>query len=143
MSKHPLTRLEFFFFGGLVVLLLGIAVAGWKASEDSPLLRNEKRQQDIERILDSLYQYAVDHRSLFPQGITSGAQEICQFDALDCTGLVDLSDLAPYIAEAHLLIDPFALDNRSTEYRIQKMEDGKVRVSAPNAEMGEEIFVER
>ena len=139
----PVTRLELL-IGFFILLFFGtIAVIGWNMNAQTPEDRNNQRQKDTERILDALYQYAVDHREQFPVMFLEEPQEICRTDSTDCADLLDLSDVVMYLPTSHLPIDPFATEERSTEYRAQKMPNGAIRISAPNAEMGEEIFAER
>jgi len=137
------TRLELL-IGFFILLFFGtIAAIGWNMSAQTPEDRNNQRRQDTERILDALYQYAVNHREQFPVMFLEEPQEICRTERTDCTGLLDFSDLTIYLPDNRLAIDPFATDERSTEYRVQKMSNGAIRISAPNAEMGEEIFAQR
>lgn len=102
--------------------------------------RNSQRKGDINTILSAVYQYSVDNKGEFPQTITNKKTEICMTGG-DCTGLVDLSILTEEEYLEMIPFDPLHHNENGTGYKIMKLEEGSVRITAPNAERGETIKV--
>lgn len=132
-TQHGLTLLELLLVLGIMAVLTAVTILALRPSEELAALRDAKRQQDIEIILQAVLQYAVDHDGELPEGISKVPREICRSFVEDCGGLTDLSLLFPLYLE-RLPIDPRSEDTRSTGYSIASDPDGRVEVSAPLTE---------
>ncbi|MBU1911743.1 S-layer homology domain-containing protein, partial [Patescibacteria group bacterium] len=77
-----------------------------KVSQDSPFncdnvtqqsdpaaKRDAQRRSDVNTILSSIYQWAIDHQGAIPTGITSVSTEICVNSQSSCVGKVRLDEL--------------------------------------------------
>ncbi|MCF6276513.1 MAG: type II secretion system GspH family protein [Candidatus Magasanikbacteria bacterium] len=108
--------------------------------------RNAERSVEIHTILNAIHQYRVDNNGNLPTTITQTQTEICKTNALDCTGLIDLSILTTneeYLVDIPL--DPSGVcDPNGVCYEIKKSgNSGRITVIAPDAEAGETISVKR
>jgi type IV pilus assembly protein PilA len=103
--------------------------------------RNAQRRSDVNSILNAVYQYAIDHNGNFPAGIPSTSSPICKMRT-SCAG-VNLDVLG----EAYLVDIPSdpSQPKGSTDsgYRIVKDMNGRITISAPQAELGATISVTR
>lgn len=90
-------------------------------------------------ILLAVRRYTSEHGAPpaeLPEGTAYEALEICRFDVADCTGLVDLSALKPYLTI--MPVDPLMQPtSRGTGFTIYTV-DGVANVAAP---LGEGAFI--
>ncbi len=101
--------------------------------------RNETRWQDVERILNAVAAYAADKGRLPSEIPTDGNMEICpSWDF--CYGGANLEVLADGYLNT-VPMDPLLKDR--TGYLISQQADGSVTVTAPLAELKEQIYVTR
>ena len=113
----------------------------------SAVKNNEKRQSDVNTILNAVNQYTVDHWDDLRLGISTVASEICKTNARSCIGLADLRELTKnklYLIQ--LPFDPICpktCKENGTGYTIQISANARITVSAPHAELGEIIQVTR
>ena len=101
--------------------------------------RNAQRTTDVRTILQGLHQYATDHRGHYPACITSQSQNICVTE--DCTG-VHLGCSLHQIVGAYLVaipIDPSGPTGNDSNYNVQMEIDGRITVTAPEAERDKNI----
>lgn len=111
---------------------------------DRLVQRNEQRRKDVLTIANAIFQYSYrgDSRDIPPTIPLLAAGEICRFEAKSCKGLISLKRfLQPYIAT--LPSDPLAPQGNGTRYFIQKDWRGRYTVSAPDAEEGWLIRVQK
>jgi hypothetical protein len=103
--------------------------------------RNAQRRGDVNTILNAVYQYAIDNNGTIPSTIPTGEpQEICDTRA-PMQPCVDLSVLeGAYLVQVPK--DPQA-EAGETGYLISRSAQGRITVSAPNAEGSSEISVTR
>jgi hypothetical protein len=102
-------------------------------------LRNEQRKKDLTNIGNALYRFKKKNGFIAPKVLpTYEAQEICRFDAKDCTGLLDLKEiLTPYLEQKTMPVDPSApKDGNSTRYTVYKDYKNRVFLKALDAEDG-------
>jgi hypothetical protein len=112
-------------------------------TSDPKAARDSQRRADINTILNSIYQFALDHQGRIPDGIGNTAREICQTGVEDCEGRADLSPLeATYLKR--IPTDPLTpAESNGTGYTVRQDTEGRVTVSAPKAEAGTAISVTR
>ncbi len=112
--------------------------------------RNAQRQSDVNTILNAVYQYMIDNNGNMPGTITTTSQEVCATSYNEKTGTsssvtngscVDL-ELLTGMYLVTVPGDPQAPEGR-THYRIKKDKNGRITVTAPDAEGGVTISVTR
>ncbi|HAR99510.1 MAG: hypothetical protein UR95_C0004G0028 [Parcubacteria group bacterium GW2011_GWC1_36_108] len=120
------------------VLITILAAVVFAINPEKKLLerRNSQRRSDVANILNSVYQYSIDHSGELPESITTQPTVICKSNALSCDGLVDISEITD--DEKYLLskvpVDPKEKNANSSGYQIHKLTNGRISVSAPLAE---------
>ncbi|MDD5463852.1 MAG: hypothetical protein PHP62_01785 [Candidatus Moranbacteria bacterium] len=123
------------FLAGLVIVL-GVVIVAINPAKKMLEMRNSQRRSDVVNILNSVYQYSIDHSGELPESITTQPTVICKSNALSCDGLVDISEITD--DEKYLLskvpVDPKEKDANSSGYQILKHSNGRISVSAPLAE---------
>lgn len=97
--------------------------------------RDAQRLEDVQTILNAVYQYSIENQGVLPDTITTVPTEICRSGVnVDCETdqLVNLNMLTGSSLLA-LPADPKSATKTSTHYTIVKT-DQRVTVSAPGAE---------
>lgn len=124
-------------------ILAGIVILAINPSKQLADARNAQRRVDVNTILNATYQYAIDNNGSIGVGSTV-ATEICKTGG-SCASLVDLSFLT--LNEKYIVsipIDPNGTCNANGVcYKFYKSLNGRITISAPNAENGATISVTR
>ncbi|KKQ38971.1 MAG: hypothetical protein US57_C0026G0007 [Candidatus Moranbacteria bacterium GW2011_GWC2_37_73] len=109
------------------VLITILAAVVFAINPEKKLLerRNSQRRSDVANILNSVYQYSIDHSGELPESITTQPTVICKSNALSCDGKYLLSKVP---------VDPKEKNANSSGYQIHKLTNGRISVSAPLAE---------
>jgi type IV pilus assembly protein PilA len=142
---------------GVLAILASIVIVAINPTKQLADARNAQRQADINTILNAVYQYEIDNDGQFPSShaatLSSIPIEICNTgkqveitatSPVDCSGLIDLSELVNN--EVYLVAmpaDPQAANSVSTGYTISKEYDGTLTIAAENAENGTSLAVNR
>jgi prepilin-type N-terminal cleavage/methylation domain-containing protein len=138
------TLLEILLVVAAIAILAGIVIVAINPGKQLGDTRNAQRQSNVNTILNAVYQYAVDNSGTLPAGITTTATEICKTGGT-CAGLADLSTLT--LNEKYLTSLPNdpngACDVNGICYEISKSVNGRITVTAPNAEQGATVSVTR
>ena len=141
--KKGFSLLEALLIVAIVAIIIVIIILIANPSKQLAEARNAQRRSDINTILNAVYQYSIDNKSNFPQTITTESTEICKTGSSNCTSLVDLTVLTTN--ETYLVAIPGdpgdACSANGVCYKIRKTQDGKITVTAPNAELGAQISV--
>ncbi len=121
-----------------ITILAGIVIVAINPGKQFMEVRNTQRVSDVNKILAAINHYMVDNDGVFPEELEEEELEICQTNASDCDGLLDLSVLTNN--ERYLVtipIDPQkASDENGTGYTARVTENGRVVVSSFYAEGG-------
>jgi type IV pilus assembly protein PilA len=142
------TLLEILLVVAAITILAGIVILAINPNKQLADTRNSQRWMDVNTILNAVYQYSIDNNGNLPTSITAANAGICKSGvaAATCTtdGLVNLSVLTT--SEKYLVsipVDPSGSTTNSTNYNIQTTPGGRIIVSAPGAESGATISVQR
>lgn len=138
------TLLEILLVVAAIAILAGIVILAINPGKQLADTRNAQRRQDVNTILNAVYQYSLDNNGEIPSTITTTQTEVCVTGAAACTGLVDLSVLTnngTYLVA--IPTDPTGASTSGAGYEILQDANGRVTVAAPDAEQGETISVTR
>lgn len=138
------TLLEILLVVAAIAILAGIVIVAINPGKQLADTRNVQRRSDVTQILNGVYQYAIDNDGSLPAAVTTTVTEICQTDAASCTGLADLSvltDDGEYLVS--IPTDPTGSSTNGAGYQVSEDVNGRVTVSAPDAEQGATISVTR
>jgi len=147
MKNKGFTLIEILVVIGIIAILAAVAIVAINPARQFAQANNAQRWSNVNTILNAVYQYAIDNNGSLPSAITGTATEVCETGAASCTGLIDLSDVT--LNELYLVsmpLDPQCPDACLTNgvgYIISTTTNGRVVVSAPDAQLGETISVTR
>jgi prepilin-type N-terminal cleavage/methylation domain-containing protein len=134
MQHRGFTLIELLLVIGLIAVLSSMVIAALSPTRQLGSSRDAKRRSDVNTILNAVYQYAIDHQGILPSSIPNGsAREICILAAGDCDE-VDLDALSgTYLVS--IPVDPQAsTTGTGTDYFIRRDDNGRLTITAPNAE---------
>ncbi|MBD3362143.1 prepilin-type N-terminal cleavage/methylation domain-containing protein [Candidatus Dojkabacteria bacterium] len=141
--KKGFTLLEILLVVAALAILAGIVILAINPGKQLAETRNAQRRQDVNTILNAVYQWSLDNNGTLPATITTTATEICASDASDCTGYIDLSALTSTgVYLVAIPEDPQATGN-GAGYGIMRDANNRITVMASGAELGETIRVTR
>ncbi len=145
-KNNGFTLLEILLVIGIIAILAAVVIIAINPGRQLSQARNAQRWSNVNTILNAVHQYAVDNSGNLPSGIVESAAEICRTDAGSCNGLLDLDELTD--DEVYLVsipIDPSCSSGcgNGTGYSIQQTSNGRITVSAPDAELEQTISVTR
>lgn len=151
------TLLEVLLVVAIIAILAGIVIIAINPSKNLGDTRNAQRSADVNTIINAVYQYELDNNGGTPPvgsrtgavAISSTMTEICNATASTCTGLVDLNVLS---TNGKYLVsvpgDPScgagaspACGANGAGYKVGLTTNGRLQVSAPQAEQGKTISV--
>ncbi len=144
IKEKGFTLIEVLLVVAIIAILAGIVILAINPGKQLADTRNSQRQSDVNSIINAVYQYSIDNNGKVPTAITTTSTDICSTAAADCTGLIDLAVLTnsgKYLIS--MPKDPSTGDATNTNYQVNKNADGRIIVSAPDAEQGKSISVTR
>ncbi len=129
----------------IIAILAAVVIVAINPGRQISQANNTQRSNDVRAVLEAVHQYGIDNRGVLPEEIDETPTNISSE-----VGEADICDyLVPtYIAE--MPFDPTATGadfenctNYNTGYSISVDTDGRVTVSAPEAELEETINITR
>ncbi|MBA3679120.1 prepilin-type N-terminal cleavage/methylation domain-containing protein [Candidatus Saccharibacteria bacterium] len=143
VKRSGFTLIEVLLVVAIIAILAGIVILAVNPGKQLADTRNSQRRSDVNTIINGIYQYSIDNNGNLPASVTIVSGDICVTGA-SCTGLVDLGVLS---ANGKYLVaipkDPSSATATDTKYTVVKDANGRVTVSAPDAEQGATITVTR
>jgi prepilin-type N-terminal cleavage/methylation domain-containing protein len=146
------TLLEVLLVVAIIAILAGIVIIAINPGKQLGDSRNAQRSADVATILNAVYQYSLDNNGALPPAstgvaISTTATEICKTGGT-CTSLVDLGTSLTTAGKYLVSIPsdpqcPTGCNANGNGYRIARDANGRVTVTAPNAEQGKTISVTR
>lgn len=152
-KRSGFTLIELLIVIGIIAILAGIVIIAVNPTKQFGQANDAQRQSDVNAILNAVSQYAAEHRGSLPSGMPAenNTGAILTNNGTDGTGSGFCNDLTPtYIST--LPIDPkgadegYEINNCSdydTGYVIGLEADGRITVSAPEAEETDSISITR
>ena len=145
-NKKGFTLIEILLVIGMISILAAIVIIAINPAQQFAQARNSQRWSNVNTILNATHQYMVENSGALPSTISSSTTEICQTGTTSAT-LIDLSVLTnneKYIVS--MPIDPACPDGCATNgvgYTIVKSANGRITVTAPDAELSVPISITR
>lgn len=145
--KLGFTLIELLLTIAIIGVLAGITIAVLHPSAQLGKARDTERLNEINTILNAVYQYTIDQttNSAMPLlSIPTVSTQICKFNVMTCNNGVNLSVLAQsgrYITD--IPFDPQANAGTGTNYWILRTAIGRITVSAPGSERNAALSVTR
>ena len=138
MNRRGFTLLEILLAITLMGILLVTVVRLVNPQKRFGDVNNLQRKSDVLSIYTAINQYREDNRGYLPVGITTTVMSICQpgCDSSSGTQIDITTALSKYIRLGKPPIDPVQTGTVLTGYTVYATEQGKIVVSAPNAENG-------
>ncbi|HWZ65933.1 MAG TPA: prepilin-type N-terminal cleavage/methylation domain-containing protein [Patescibacteria group bacterium] len=154
-SSKGYSLLEFLLVMAIIAILVGIIIIAIHPGKNLGHIHNVNRRTAINTIIDGIHQYALDNNGVLPTvGTRLGAvalsatpTEVCSTTATSCAGLVDLAILTA--SDKYIVAIPkdpqcpAECSANGTGYFIAKDINNRLIVSAPNAENGKTISVNK
>lgn len=149
MSHKPaFTLLEILLVVAAIAVLASIVIVAINPGRQLAQTKNAVRRADVGTIINAIYQYAIDSSGTIPSGISTTLKQICRTGVVTSTcntlNLVDLSVLTSTSSNSYLVSIPNDPNNTSTSgagYFVQRTAGGRIKVTAPSAELAETIEV--
>ena len=142
--KKGFTLIELLIVIGIIAILAGIVVIAVNPAKQFAEAKNAERRVEIKKILDAINQYAIDRRgemmSLLPAGYVTGTTINIVTSNSNGPTEIDLSPLVPIYMTPEVPIDPDSTSTHDTGYDFIIDNNGQMKISAPMAELGENIF---
>jgi type IV pilus assembly protein PilA len=132
--RRGFTLIELLLVIGIIAILATIVIVAINPTKQLGDARNTKRRNDVNTILNAVYQYAIDNNGAMPGTIPTGVDNAAEVCASPCTatGGVNLDALTGSYLTG-IPADPQA-SGTGTDYFIYQDTRGRVTVYAGTTE---------
>jgi type IV pilus assembly protein PilA len=142
--KGGFTLIEILIVIGIIAVLATIVLVAVNPARQFAQANNAHRASDINALLNAVGQYIVDSKGVIPSQITTTSQDISNSGADICALL--MPTYIPSLPQDPRSNDGVGITSCTTynsNYAIKKDGDGRLTVSAPDAELSATISVTR
>jgi type IV pilus assembly protein PilA len=142
--KGGFTLIEILIVIGIIAVLATIVLVAVNPARQFAQANNAHRASDINALLNAVGQYIVDSKGVIPSQITTTSQDISNSGADICALL--MPTYIPSLPQDPRSNDGVGITSCTTynsNYAIKKDSDGRITVSAPDAELSATISVTR
>lgn len=154
-SNKGFTLLEVLLVVAAIGILAGIVIVALNPGKQLGDTRNAQRRSDVNALLNSIYQYAIDNNGTLPSGIdsittssqvfgtaASGLDSTCTATTTVAAGADLSADLVP-VYLVGIPFDPQTGDATNTDYYVNQDVNGRVTVGACDPEQSATIEITR
>ncbi len=145
--RKGFTLIELLLVIGIIAILASIVIVAINPTKQLGDARDAQRRSDVNTILNAVYQYAIDNEGALPGPIPTVATEICKVTLTTPDCIADEGVSLRALTGAYLVSIPTdpqaATTGTGTDYLIFQDANGRITVSAPEAEQDTNISVTR
>ena len=137
------TLIEILVVIGIIAVLAAVVIVALNPARQFAQARNTQRWSNVNTLLNAVGQRMADNRGIWSS--TCGSATVALPSSATNIGSANLdmeSCLVPTYVST-MVTDPSVGSTASTGYHIVRASNGRISVSAPNAELGEVITVTR
>lgn len=138
MRRKGFTLMELLIVIGIIAVLAAIVIIAINPARQLAQSRNAQRESNVNTILNSVHQQALDNNGTIIGVITA----VCPATQAVGTGGADLTSLTPTYLAA-IPTDPSGGTDANTGYTVCKAAANRITIAAPNAELEVLIGVTR
>jgi prepilin-type N-terminal cleavage/methylation domain-containing protein len=149
------TLLEILLVVAAIAILAGIVIIAINPNKQLGDTRNAQRRNDVNTILNAVYQYTIDNNGTLPTDVDStytSAQVLgtagsgCDSTCTATTTVAACVDLSQELVSDYLtgiVLDPSTGTAANTDYYIERLSSGRITVGSCDAEQSATINVTR
>jgi type IV pilus assembly protein PilA len=142
--KGGFTLIEILIVIGIIAVLATIVLVAVNPARQFAQANNAHRSSDINALLNAVGQYIVDSKGVIPSQITTTSQDISNGGADICALLMPIYiPSLPQDPRSNNGVGITSCTTYNSNYAIKKDSDGRITVSAPDAELSATISVTR
>ncbi|MDB5189482.1 MAG: hypothetical protein JWL82_439 [Parcubacteria group bacterium] len=136
------TLIEVLIVIGIIAILAAIVIVAINPARQFAQANNTTRVANVNTILNAIGQNMADNKGVFGGACAAVTLPTTAADIGTASGLVDLTCLTPTYVTA-IPTDPTGGTAADTKYKVQVDANGRIAVSAPSAQLSENITVTR
>jgi prepilin-type N-terminal cleavage/methylation domain-containing protein len=145
-QRKGFTLLEILLVIAAIGILAAIVLVAINPNRQLAQARNAQRRADVQTILNSVYQYAIDNSGTLPTGVDTTIRNIISTpNTPSCTvvgtvaATANVSDFVNIVTPTYVATiprDPQVASTGCSDYLIQSATGNRITVSAPRTELG-------